>query len=272
MPPADVKDAVIRHYGRGGILQRLLDACAAAGADPEHLDPEVLSAADEFHLGGVAATTVVIGSLDLDADDHVLDVGSGIGGPARTMARTTGCRVTGVDLTPEFVEAATELSRRCGMADHTTFRVADATALPFAGADFTAATMFHVGMNIERKDAVFAEVARVLRPGARFAVYDLMRVGEDDIAYPEPWAATPETSFVRSPDEYATLLESAGFTVERTADRRELALEALARARADPAPVNVMHVVGTEQAPAFANVAAMVQRGVLAPLEILSRR
>ena len=272
MTAEDIGGKVARHYGRAGILQRLLDAVVAAGGDPDDLDPDVISAADEFHLGGVAATRAVLDSLGLGDGDHLLDVGCGIGGPARTMARLSGCRVTGIDLTPEFVEVGAELSRRTGLEDRTTFHAGDATSLPFDDADFTAATMFHVGMNIDDKAAVFGEVARVLRPGAPFAVYDVMRTGEGDITYPVPWAETPETSFVRTPDDYAAVLDAAGFTVERTTNRRDLALDVLARARAAPAPVNITHVVGPERAPAFANVTSVVQSGLLAPVEILARR
>ena len=121
---------------------------------------------------------------------HLLDVGSGIGGPARTFADAFGCRVTGVDLTEEFVEAANALTRRCGLSDRVSFRQASALALPFADASFDAATLIHVGMNIEDKAGLFAEVRRVLKPDARFGVYDIMRVAEGEIPYPMPWAAT----------------------------------------------------------------------------------
>ena len=133
-----------------------------------------------------------------------LDIGCGIGGTARTLAARYGARVEGIDLTPEFVAVAEALSRLAGV-EGVAFRTGSATALPFEAARFDLATMLHVGMNVADKAALFAEAARVLRPGGRFAVFDVMRVGPGEIAYPMPWAGSPDISFVETPDAYAAL-------------------------------------------------------------------
>lgn len=272
----DAEHQVARHYGRSGIEQAFLDALRAAGRDVEHLAPGDLSGADEFHLGGPAATAELARDIGLGPDTHLLDIGCGVGGPARHVAAALGCRVTGIDLTAEFVDAAEALTRRCGLDGLVSFRQGSALATPFPDATFDAATLIHVGMNIADKATLFAEVRRVLKPGARFGVYDIMRVAEGDLPYPMPWAATPETSFVEPPETYRRLLGEAGFTVEAEHDRRDLALrlgrEMRERAAArGPSPLGPHLLMGAEAPQRVANVIAAVERGVIAPVEMVAR-
>ena len=136
-----------------------------AGLDRTTLRPADLAPVDEFHIRGRAASLEIVEALDLTADSHVLDLGSGLGGPARTLAELTGCTVTGVDLTPEFCEVATALSEWTGLSDRTRFQVGDATATGLPDAAVDAALTVHVAMNIADKPALYAEAFRVLRPG-----------------------------------------------------------------------------------------------------------
>lgn len=272
----EAEQQVARHYGRGGIEQAFLDALRAVGKDPDHLTPGDLSGADEFHLGGPAATAELARGLGLGPDMHLLDVGCGIGGPARHVAAAQGCRVTGIDLTAEFVEAAEALTRRCGLAGLVSFRQASALAMPFANGAFDAATLLHVGMNIADKAALFAEVKRVLKPGGRFGVYDVMRTGEGDLPYPMPWAATPETSFVESPETYRRLLGQAGFAIEAEHDRRALALQLGREARErtaarGPSPLGPHLLMGPTAPQRVGNVMAALERGLIAPVEMVAR-
>jgi SAM-dependent methyltransferase len=272
----DVEQQVAKHYGRAGLESAILDALAKSGKDIEKLAAADLSGADEFHLGWHAATIELAKDLGLSSSMHLLDVGSGIGGPARTFADAFGCRVTGVDLTDEFVEAANALTRRCGLSDRVSFRQASALALPFADASFDAATLIHVGMNIEDKAGLFAEVRRVLKPGARFGVYDIMRMAEDEIPYPMPWAATPETSFVERPETYRRLLAAAGFEIDSEANRRELALrlgrEMRENAEKHGAPPLSLHVLmGPAAQERLGNVMKTLQAGTIAPIEMIAR-
>lgn len=146
-------DKVASHYGVGGDLA---DAIAAklreAGKDLAALTTADLGTIDEFHIRGRKATLELAGGLNLTDSSHVLDLGSGLGGPARTLAETYGCRVTGIDLTPTFCEAATALSGWVGLGDKVSFRQGDATDLPFGKASFDAAMTIHVAMNIAAKD------------------------------------------------------------------------------------------------------------------------
>ena len=217
-----VEGEVARHYTQSDLTRTVLDALRTAGKDVEALDPADLSAVDEFHTGWGPQTVAMAKTLDLAPSLRVLDVGSGIGGPARYFARAYGCDVTGIDLTPAFVELATNLTARTGLADRVRFVEGSALALPFEAGRFDLATMNHVGMNLADKPTVFAEVRRVLRPGGRFVVYDLMRTGDAPLPMPMPWADTEATSFVETPARYRELLAAAGFTVARERDWTDL--------------------------------------------------
>lgn len=271
-----VEREVARHYTHGALEQAILDALAADGKDVDRLSAADLSAADEFHLGWRAVTLELAKDLGLGPGMHLLDVGSGIGGPARTFAETSGCRVTGIDLTPEFVEVANALTRRCGLAGRVSFREGSALSLPFAEAGFDAATMIHVGMNIEDKATLFAQVRRVLKPGARFAVYDVVRAAEGDLPYPMPWAATPATSFVEPADAYRRKLAEAGFALEAEVDRSALVIalgrEMRERAERQGVPPLGLHVLmGPASRQRLVNVMAALGTGIIAPVEFVVR-
>jgi SAM-dependent methyltransferase len=214
----DVADLVARHYGTDDQSATILSALAARGTDVRRLTVHDLAPVDELHAGGPAATLEVLRRLALTEGDRLLDVGSGIGGPSRLGAATFPVDVCGVDLTPEFVDTARDLTRRVGLDDRVTFELGSGARLPFDDGSFDGAMMIHVGMNIEDKPSVFADVHRVLRPGARFVVFDQMRNGDGDLPYPMPWADDARSSFVETPHEYSAHLSAAGFTVETTED------------------------------------------------------
>jgi ubiquinone/menaquinone biosynthesis C-methylase UbiE len=144
----------------------------------------------------------IANQLELQSGLRVLDIGCGIGGTARFLASRYRCLVTGIDLTPEYVEVGIGLNRRVGLSDQIELRVANALNLPFDEASFDRATLLHVGINIPDKPKMCAEIRRVLRPGARLAVYGVMGTGDADLIYPVPWARTVALSFVERPDDY----------------------------------------------------------------------
>ena len=257
-------------------MQAILDALKLMGKDPERFTAIDLSTGDEFHLGGLPATAALAKDLGLAPGMHVLDVGCGIGGPARYFAEAHTCRVTGIDLTEEFVQVAAELTRRCGLADRVAFRHGSALDLPFDAATFDAATLIHVGMNISDKARLFEELRRVLKPGALFCVYEVMRAGEGDLPYPMPWAQSVETSFVETPEAYRRLLSAAGFTIEREENRRafvlDLAREMRAKIEKDGLPALNQHVlIGPAARERLGNVMATLERGMIAPIEMIAR-
>ena len=183
----------------------------AMGRDRDHIRPDDLAAIDEFHIGGKAATEHLAAQLGLTAGMSLLDVGSGLGGAARFFARQYGCRVTGIDLTPEYVSVATRLTELVGLDGKADFRVGSALDLPVPDGSFERATLLHVGMNIPDKDRLCREVHRVLKTGGLLAIYDVMRTGEDEIEFPVPWAATPSTSFLQKREHYRQALAELGF-------------------------------------------------------------
>lgn len=204
---------VAGHYGQAGLFDRIVTALVGAGFDPEHLTTRELAFFDEFHIRGRVATQELAKEMGLTRLSHVLDLGSGLGGPARTLAELCGCHVTGIDLTQEFCDVATELSDRVGLSGHVEFQQGDATDLPFDGASFDAAMTIHVAMNIAAKDRMYAEAKRVLKPGGIFAVYDVMQGPGGPIRYPVPWAMTPDISHVATPQEVRRLLREADFEI-----------------------------------------------------------
>jgi SAM-dependent methyltransferase len=211
---AEAHAGVQRHYGgSGGIAARVLKVLADGGTDVPHLKPEMLYPFDQFHGRGLEATREHTAKLSLSSASHVLDVGCGIGGPARFMAATHGCTVTGIDLTEEFVEAARDLTARCGLADRVDFRVGNALALPFDDGSFDAATCFNVTMNIEDKAKVLSEIARVLKRGGRLAYTEQGLGPKGDPIFPLPWARTPDVSFLVTPDVLRRHVERAGLRV-----------------------------------------------------------
>ena len=265
------------HYQHGGLEQAVIAAMAAMGKDPACLQPADLMGADEFHIGGAQATKRLASRLALTPAMHLLDLGSGLGGPARTLAATYGCRVTGIDLSDEYVAVATSLTRRMGLADRVVFRCGSATALPFGAALFDAATLLHVGMNIADKRALCAGVHRVLRPGGVFAIYDVMRAGPGALDFPLPWSSGAETSFVEPPEAYRAALTEAGFTIVDERDRGDFARAVVAALRARPAPaapppLGPHIVMGPAAARKIANLTGMLERGVIAPTEMIARR
>jgi MPBQ/MSBQ methyltransferase len=215
----DVRDLVTGHYGATeDLATSILGALSGAGVDTDHLGAADLFPVDQLHAGGAPASKHVLDRLGVAPGVRLLDVGSGIGGASR-MAAMAGATVTGIDLTPEFVETARALSDRVGLGDRTEFLAAAGESTSLHDGAFDAAVMIHVGMNVPDKSAVFAEVHRVLRPGGRFAIYEQVRTGEGRLPYPLPWAEDERSSFVETVADYRAHLETAGFVVEDEVDR-----------------------------------------------------
>jgi SAM-dependent methyltransferase len=252
-------DKVIQHYGgRDGLTERLDAALEAAGLADRQLSPADLAPLDQFHTRGMAATVELADAAGIGRGMKVIDIGSGLGGPSRYLAATFGCRVQGVDLSPSFVEAATYLGERAGLGDKVAYDCADALALPYDDGAFDLAWTQHVAMNIADRARLYAEVHRVLCPGGRFAIYDVVAGANGPLLFPVPWSRGPETSFLVTPASMRATLEAQGFRVSVWADRTEAGIawfEAQQKAR-ETAPASLpplgIHVAMGAEFPAMA--------------------
>lgn len=174
----------------------------------------------------------------------MLDIGSGLGGVTRTIAEEAKANVTGIDLTQEFCDAAKTISDWVGLNEQTTFIQGDATKLPFPDSSFDGAVTVHVAMNIPDKLSVYKEVRRVLKPGARFGIYDILQGEGGDVVYPTPWAMDASISYLATPKEMVSLLQDAGF---RILDEEDLRLKAMSglelefRSQNPTAPCRLRH-------------------------------
>src|SRR5437764_2807681 len=223
--------AVARHYGSAGIAERVLAAFREANGPDAPVTPEGLASFDHFHGRGVAATQEIAAQLALRPGERVLDIGSGIGGPARWFAAKYGVQVAGVDLTPEFCAAAEALNAAAGLAGRVTIGQGSALALPVPDGAFDAAYSQNVIMNIADKKLFYREAFRVLRPAGRLALSNLCAGPAGEPYFPAPWAATRETSFLASPDEMRADLNAAGFEIIEFHDITEAMREAQLRTR-----------------------------------------
>jgi sarcosine/dimethylglycine N-methyltransferase len=260
----DTLDAVRDHYDRPALIERLRAALTTLGPHDQPLAPQQLSAFDQFHTRGLAATTELAGLAGITADMAVLDLGSGVGGPARFLAQTYGCRITGIDLSPSFVEAARYLTERTGQSGQVSFEAADALALPFEDASFDLVFSQHVSMNISDRARLYREIRRVLKPGGRFATFDVVsRDGEPH--YPVPWARTPATSFLLTAPATREAIESAGFRARTWQDDTEAAKSwfAMLRPSGPPPSPNLGVVMGPDFAELTANLGRNLMQGRL---------
>jgi MPBQ/MSBQ methyltransferase len=267
---------VAQHYATENLEQRILAAFEAAGKPRNSITADDLAVVDEFHIGGREATEAIAAQMDLRPGMRLLDIGSGIGGPARYFASVHGCHVTGVDLAPEYVRTAQAISVLVGVSASVQFEQGSATELPFADHSFNGAYMLHVGMNIQDKAELFREVKRVLRGTAVFAIFDVMRIGPGELQFPLPWASKPDESFVATTDDYRKALLDEGFAIMAERERKQFALDFFARMRQRneqqrPQPLGLHLVMGETATLKLSNVVEGLRRGVIAPVELVAR-
>jgi len=271
-------DDVSRHYSRGDLLSRLNAALVADGADPNHPTAEALAPYDHFHGRGLDATIELADLMPARASDRVLDIGSGIGGPARYVATRFGCDVTGLDLTPEFCDVARHLTRLAALDDRVRFEAGDALSMPFADGRFDGAYSINVAMNIADKGGFYREIRRVLAAGGWLVLAEIAAGDGRPLDYPTPWASTAETSFLATADETRAGLIDAGFDVLMMRDGVAAARAAGARSRAlvergeKPPHRSVILVHGDRARDAMANSARALQDGRSIPIEVVARK
>ncbi len=213
------------HYSCTGLAESILETLAASGKNIKNLAIDDLAHLDELHVRGRKATIELLAGVSLGQESRLLDIGCGIGGTARYLATTFGCRVTGIDLTAEYCRTASQLTSLLRLADLVDFSQADATSLPFPDCIFDGVLTIHTAMNILQKSIFYSEIRRVIRPGGFIAIYDILAGDGGDVHFPVPWARTPSCSHLVTPQELRNLLASAGFRVLHWRDTTDEGLQ-----------------------------------------------
>jgi ubiquinone/menaquinone biosynthesis C-methylase UbiE len=269
---------VSQHYTHGNLVAAIRGGIESLGKTINSISVDDLAPVDEYHIGGRQASEDFLSQLDLTPEKQVLDVGCGLGGAARFVASRYGCHVTGIDLTPEFVETGKVLCGWVGLDSRISLRQGSALAMPFADRVFDRAYMLHVAMNIDDKVKLCWEVSRVLQQNSLFGIYDVMRIGDGDLTYPVPWAMTAASSAVATPAQYREALEKAGFAVIEERNRRDFALAHYDQLRAriaaagGPPPLGHHILMGRNTPEYLQNMIENISTGRLAPVELIARK
>lgn len=269
---------VVDHYASEGIAARILAALRAAGGnEASPVTPDALAPLDHFHGRGLQATQELVALLTPRSGERILDIGGGIGGPARWIAARFGCHVTCLDLTPEFCRAAEELNAATGLSDRVRVVEGSALDLPFAEGEFSRAYSENVAMNIGDKPRFYAEALRILHPSGVFAFSHYGAGPKGEPYYPLPWAAGPATSFLTLPEQTQTDVLAAGFELVTFRDRTEEVLPALRENRRrlqehGLPPLGLHTLMGERIRDLQINVTRSVEEGRLTIMEALARK
>ncbi|MEX2236721.1 MAG: methyltransferase domain-containing protein [Dehalococcoidia bacterium] len=255
---SDATKGVMAHYSEAGFAERVEQALRAAGKDPDHLEPAELESFDQFHTGGRDATLALARMADIKPGAKVIDLGGGIGGPARTLASEFGADVTVVDLSPAFCAVGARLTAATGLTDRVRFHEGSALSVPFPDGSFDLVWTQHSTMNIEDKEGLYREARRLLKPGGRFAMHEIIAGPNQPIHFPVPWAGDQSISFLRPVAEIRSLLADAGFREQQWVDMTEAAKEftrqrAAAASATQPGALGLPVILGRDAADKLSN-------------------
>ncbi len=270
--------AVAEHYTHGELLRAIQTSIIELGKSINSVTIEDLAPLDEFHIGGRLATENLLDQLNFSEQDHILDVGCGLGGTSRFVANKYNNLVTGIDLTEEYIEVGKVLCAWVGLNKQITLRQGSALSMPLEDETFDGALMLHVGMNIDDKARLFAEVYRLLRPGASFGLYDVMQINDGELIYPVPWATEKSTSRLANVDQYKQALNDAGFKVSAENNRRDFALDLFKKMRRKTEAVGRSPSLGLKTlmqestAAQIKNMIESISADLIAPVEIITQK
>ena len=266
-----LEQTVSEHYSNKGLLDKIYKGLEKLGIDKNQLTQSDLSSFDEFHIGGSEGTLILAEKLTVNASSSVLDIGCGIGGPARFLSSEFGCKVSGIDLTADFVNTGNSLTDQVGLSDKVKLIEASALNIPFADNSFDVSYMIHVGMNIADKDVLFSEAFRVTKPGGVFGIYDVMLIGNCEFQYPLPWAVEEDGNAIASATDYISALIKAGFSLKHEDDKTDFAngffekMSASMGTSEGPPPVGLHLLMGDLTTQKIKNMAKLIKSGIIAP-------
>jgi MPBQ/MSBQ methyltransferase len=223
-------DRIHGYYSPNDLYNKIIAGLNKLGKDLSGVTLDDLQPVDEFHIRGDAATKELIKLAAFTPDMHILDVGCGIGGSTRRLSHETGCRVTGIDLSNEYIDTAERLTQLLNMQEKVAFHACSALELPFEDNSFDGVWSLQMNMNVEDKLAWLAETCRVLKPGGRAVLYEVCGSLNTPLYFPVPWAQDSSMSFLVPPDSFREVITSAGFTIEVWNDKTSLARKAFENA------------------------------------------
>jgi SAM-dependent methyltransferase len=269
--------AISDHWASGDVYARIVEAMKAASFSPDTVTVEQLAPVDHFHARGFPATVELADALPIREGHHIVDIGCGIGGPARYLAKRFGCRVSGVDITAPFVEAANKLTALLKMESLVEVKLGDGQQLPFADGVFDGGYAQHVTMNIADRARFFAEAYRVLRPDAFFALTEHGLGPNGSPHYPVPWSEDGSGSHLVTPAETMVYLNEAGFVDVRMEDTGAKYLAGYRRAMELAAqgalPAFGIQILMGQTAPAKTkNAARNIEEGRTHPVQVICRK
>ena len=217
------------YYSPNDLYNKIIDGLNNLDKDLSALSLDDLQPVDEFHIRGDTATKELIKLAEFTPEMHILDVGCGVGGSTRRLSHETGCCVTGIDLSDEYIDAAERLTELLTMQERVKFHACSALALPFEDNSFDGVWSIQMNMNVEDKKLWLEEVYRVLKPGCRAVLYEVCGHDNTPVHFPIPWAQDSSMSFLVHPDEFRDVISAAGFTIETWNDKTDLAQQAFSQ-------------------------------------------
>lgn len=261
--------SITTHYRSDDLFARIIDRLSEDGiSNPKASD---LKPVDEFHIGGTAATEFVIDALAARTGDEILDVGCGLGGPARTIAERSRANIIGIDLSKDYVETGNRLSALTGFADSVCLHEGSALDMPFADNRFDGAYMIHVGMNIANKNRLIIEIGRTIKPNSPLVIYDVVRVGDGNMEFPVPWANNAADSAVDDVGTYESAFKAAGLELNSINNKSEFTAvfieKLLNKMKSETRPALGLHMLmGDNAHKKVETLFGLVSRKILAPM------